>query len=72
MPYVPSGLVTRAGVVSSMSLFPFMLATALGKLPSITLEVLIAYQLIQLSKLWLAIIFTLVFIITIVVMLNKR
>ncbi|MBS4026928.1 MAG: VTT domain-containing protein [Clostridia bacterium] len=72
LPYVPSGLVTLAGAVSNMPLLPFMLATALGKLPSITLEVLIAYKIIQLNSLWVATIFTAILIITIVVMFKNK
>jgi uncharacterized membrane protein YdjX (TVP38/TMEM64 family) len=72
LPYVPSGLVTLAGAVSNMHLLPFLVATALGKLPSIALEVLVAYQIIQLSGFWLAVVFTAILIITIVLMLRKR
>ncbi len=72
LPYVPSGLITLAGAVSNMNLLPFMFATALGKLPSISLEVLIAYQIIQLSWFWLSTVFTAVLIMTIFIMLKKN
>lgn len=72
LPYVPSGLVTLAGALSNISLLPFMLATALGKLPSIILEVLISYQLFSLRKDVIGIFLTFIFIVTIFLMKRER
>lgn len=72
VPYIPSGVVTLAGAVSNMHLLPFMVATALGKFPSIALEVLIAYNIIQLSGFWLTIVFTGILIVTVIVIVKKK
>ncbi len=72
IPYIPSGLVTLAGAVSNINMYHFMAATAIGKLPSIALEVFIAYQIIQLSSFWIGIFFLAIFAVTIIFMFNQK
>jgi len=45
LPLVPSGLVNLVGALSSLSLSVFLLATALGKIPSLVLETFIGHDL---------------------------
>jgi uncharacterized membrane protein YdjX (TVP38/TMEM64 family) len=53
IPFIPSGIVTFVGAISSLDIRTFLFATAFGKLPSIMLETLISYDLINLNKNWL-------------------
>jgi len=53
VPFIPSGFVTLAGSVSNVDIVTFISSTAVGKLPSIALEVLISYDVINISKNWL-------------------
>lgn len=46
LPLSPSGVITMLAAVSHMKPTDFLLATAIGKLPSIMLEVLIGYKLL--------------------------
>ncbi|MDF2908590.1 MAG: hypothetical protein K0R34_3911 [Herbinix sp.] len=72
IPYIPSGLVTLAGAVSNIRTSHFIVATAIGKLPSIVLEVFVAYQIVHLSDFWIGILFLFIFIITIIWMKNSH
>ena len=47
IPFVPSGVLTLASSISSINITPFLIATFIGKAPSILLEVLISYDLIN-------------------------
>lgn len=46
IPFIPSGLVTLAAAVSKVNSLIFIIATFLGKIPSILLEVLASYGVI--------------------------
>lgn len=50
MPYLPSGIVTALGAVSSISLWDYFLANLIGKLPSTALEVLIGHDVVNYEK----------------------
>lgn len=50
MPYLPSGIVTALGAVSSISLWDYFLANLIGKFPSTALEVLIGYDAVNYEK----------------------
>lgn len=47
IPYVPSGLITALGAVSSISLADYIMATFLGKLPSAWVEVTLGHDLLS-------------------------
>ncbi|KJS19505.1 MAG: alkaline phosphatase [Clostridiaceae bacterium BRH_c20a] len=72
LPFVPSGIVTLAGAISIIGLFPFILATALGKLPSILLEVLISHGLIVINHGWLTVILTVLILLTLILFKFKK
>jgi uncharacterized membrane protein YdjX (TVP38/TMEM64 family) len=46
-PFVPSGLVNVAAALTTVPVWIFLTATAVGKIPSISLEVLISYDVIH-------------------------
>lgn len=50
IPFIPSGFVTLAAAVSKINDFIFIIATLLGKIPSIILEGLISYDLINIQE----------------------
>jgi uncharacterized membrane protein YdjX (TVP38/TMEM64 family) len=47
IPYMPSGLITALSAVSSVSLRDYALATAIGKLPSVWLEVTLGHDIVS-------------------------
>lgn len=55
IPFIPAGLVTLYAAVSSISGFFFILASTLGKLPAMIIEVLVAYGIMQLSTMYILI-----------------
>jgi uncharacterized membrane protein YdjX (TVP38/TMEM64 family) len=59
-PMVPSGVVNLVGGMSRVSVFNFTLATALGKIPSISLEVLVSYDLLHFHQNWVRLILVLI------------
>lgn len=52
LPLVPSGLVNLLGAISPMSFPTFLLATALGKIPSLVVEAYIGYDLYLWQERW--------------------
>jgi uncharacterized membrane protein YdjX (TVP38/TMEM64 family) len=55
LPFVPSGLVTAVAATSSVSLWLFMAASAIGKIPSVVIEALTVQQVMKNSGLGKAI-----------------
>lgn len=59
LPFVPSGLITFAAAIGSVSVMNFLVASSLGKIPALLLEAISVYQAMQfgwLGKLMLLII----------------
>lgn len=52
LPLVPSGLVNLVGALSPLRLWDFLLATALGKIPSLVLETFIGHDLFLWQEKW--------------------
>ncbi|MFD1426740.1 putative membrane protein YdjX (TVP38/TMEM64 family) [Kroppenstedtia sanguinis] len=50
LPFVPAGAINILGALTCIRFGDYLLATALGKLPSTALEVLIAHDLIQIRE----------------------
>lgn len=50
IPFIPSGFVTLAASVSNVNDKVFLISTFLGKIPSIALETLISYDLINIKE----------------------
>ncbi|MEG0297046.1 MAG: VTT domain-containing protein [Clostridium sp.] len=72
LPFVPSGFITLAGAVSSMKVIPFTLATLFGKVPSIALEALVSYDVINIQENWIRLVITLLAVIMIWITIKKR
>ncbi|MCX8131858.1 MAG: VTT domain-containing protein [Clostridia bacterium] len=72
IPFIPSGFVTLAGAISNVSYPIFIIASALGKLPSIALESLINNDIINFNGNWLRLSITLVSIIIITILLKRN
>ncbi|WDV45161.1 VTT domain-containing protein [Clostridiaceae bacterium M8S5] len=53
IPFLPSGLVTLAGSISNVDSLTFTIATFVGKMPSIALEALVSYQIINAYNNWI-------------------
>ncbi|MEG6615650.1 VTT domain-containing protein [Peptococcaceae bacterium 1198_IL3148] len=49
-PFIPSGLINLFGALTTVSLIVFLLATALGKLPALMIEVALSYNLVTFDK----------------------
>ncbi|MCF0149169.1 MAG: VTT domain-containing protein [Clostridium sp.] len=60
IPFIPSGFVTLAAAISNINGTIFNLATFLGKIPSIALEALISYDLINIQQNYIRLGFTLI------------
>lgn len=50
IPFIPSGFVTLAASISNVNDKIFLLATFLGKIPSIALETMVSYDLINIQE----------------------
>lgn len=53
LPFIPSGIVTFAASISEVNFIIFIFSTTIGKIPSIALESIIAFDLINFSSNWL-------------------
>lgn len=62
MPLIPTGAVNLTAAITQVSLFTFFLATAIGKIPSLALEVLISFDIIHIQENWFRLTITLVLI----------
>lgn len=71
LPFVPSGIVTLASSVSDVNGTIYNIATLLGKIPSIALEVLISYQFINIEENLLNFVITIVILITMYITIKK-
>ena len=49
LPFIPSGFVTLAAAISDVTIIPYTVATILGKIPSIGLEAIVSYDLININ-----------------------
>ena len=60
VPFIPSGFITLTASISNININLFIIATLIGKIPSIALEVLISYDLINIQEKFIRLIITLV------------
>lgn len=65
LPFIPSGFVTLAASMSKVNSVTFIIATFLGKIPSILMEVLVSYGVIVASQKNIKIVISIVSIILI-------
>ncbi|WP_160692272.1 VTT domain-containing protein [Clostridium sp. C2-6-12] len=60
IPFIPSGVVTLAASISNVNAGVFTVATLIGKAPSIALEALISYDIINIYDNWIRLSLTLI------------
>ncbi|MGL5086899.1 MAG: TVP38/TMEM64 family protein [Clostridium sp.] len=72
VPFIPSGFITLAASISSVNIYYFTLATLIGKIPSIALEALVSYDLINIKENFLRFGITIVAIILIFINIKNR
>ena len=72
LPFVPSGFVTLAAAMSKVNSLTFIIATFLGKIPSILLEVLVSYGIIEASHKNIKIFIVIISLILIYLTIRKR
>lgn len=72
LPFVPSGFVTLAAAISKVTVIPYTIATILGKIPSIGLEAIVSYDLININDNFIRLFITLLAIILIWVTMRTK
>ncbi|MDV4152491.1 VTT domain-containing protein [Clostridium sp. AL.422] len=71
IPFIPSGLVTLAASISNVNGKIFTIATFFGKIPSIALEALVSYDLINIEQNYIRLVITLFAIVLLYFSLKK-
>lgn len=72
VPFIPSGFITLAASISNVNIKLFIIATLLGKIPSIALEALISYDLINIQENFIRLIITIIAVILIFITIKRR
>lgn len=73
LPFIPSGIVTFAASISNTGFILFLTASALGKIPSILLESLVSYDIINFNENRIRLILTMLAVLpTIFILRNKN
>lgn len=72
LPFVPSGFVTLAAAISKVTVIPYTIATILGKIPSIGLEAIVSYDLININDNFIRLFITLLAIILIWITMRTK
>ncbi|MDS0525726.1 VTT domain-containing protein [Clostridium sp. SHJSY1] len=71
IPFLPSGVITLAASISNVNSFIFTIATFIGKAPSIALEALVSYDIINIYENWIRLSITLISLIFIIVVFKR-
>lgn len=71
LPFIPSGFVTLAAAISNINIKEFIIATSIGKIPSIALEALVSYDLININYNYMRLFLTIASVIIIYITLKK-
>lgn len=72
IPFIPSGFVTFAASISGINILGFTIATFLGKIPSIALEAIVSYDLINIQENYIRLFITILALILLFITLRKR
>lgn len=72
VPFIPSGFITLAASISNINITLFIIATLLGKIPSIALEALVSYDLINIQENFIRLIITIISLILIFITIKRR
>lgn len=71
LPFIPSGFVTLASAISGITILPYLIATSLGKIPSIALEAMVSYDILNINDNYIRLVITILAIILIIVTMKK-
>ena len=72
LPFIPSGIVTFAASISNTGFILFLTASALGKIPSILLESLVSYDIINFNENRIRLILTMLAVLPTIFILNRK
>lgn len=73
LPYMPSGIVTYLSAVTNVKIYIFTIASTLGKIPSLIIEILVSFSIISAAKSSsYELIFTITAVIVLAFMILKR
>jgi len=72
IPFIPSGIVTLAASISNVNSTIFTLSTLIGKAPSIALEALVSYDIINIYDNWIRLVITILGLIIIALTIRKE
>lgn len=72
IPFVPSGFVTLAASLSNVNGAGFIIATLIGKIPSILIETLVSYDVINIKQNYVRLIFTMIGLILLMLTIKKK
>jgi len=72
LPFIPSGIVTFAASISNTGFILFLTASALGKIPSILLESLVSYDIINFNENKIRLILTMLAVLPAIFILKRK
>jgi uncharacterized membrane protein YdjX (TVP38/TMEM64 family) len=72
LPFIPSGIVTLAASISGTGFIIFLTASAAGKIPSILLEALVSYDIINFNENWIRLLLTVLAVMPAIFILKKK
>jgi uncharacterized membrane protein YdjX (TVP38/TMEM64 family) len=72
IPFIPSGVITLAASISNVNSVIFTVATLSGKIPSIALESLISYDIINIHNNWIRLVITFIGLIFVKLTITKK
>lgn len=72
IPFIPSGFITFAAAISKVDISRFVVATSLGKIPSIALEVMVSYGVIDSSNIWLKLVIAVIAVVLVYFTLKRE
>ena len=72
IPFIPSGIITLAASISNVNSIVFIVATLIGKIPSIALESLVSYDIINIYDNWIRLSITFIILIFTALTIRKN
>lgn len=72
IPFMPSGIITLAGSISNVNVIAFTVATLIGKSPSIAIEALVSYDIINIYENWIRLLITVIALILLAITIRKK
>ena len=72
IPFIPSGVITLAASISNVNSIIFTVATFIGKAPSIAIEALVSYDIINIYDNWIRLIITVIVLVITTFIIKKE